>query len=194
MYISNLKFGMYIIIKYFIVKYKKPINVPDAKAFIINTFNYINTNTKATEGFEDKAYKIFRNQQGHDIGSFLDIYATTNLYSSSFIQGIKDQVRKHVSVLNDRIDILLSLFKRDYSKFESIDIPTFPIILIVDESTNKISVYQETLQEFRATQPLKFDIDITIIATDTLEHKAYLENYFKSYNINMNIILFSQLK
>lgn len=118
-----------------------------------------------------------------------------NEYSNETIQNLKIQIYEYLSELNLREKLLKSLViepKLHVPQIDVVSLITFPIILFATNSS-KFILYDNTSQEYRAKEPLKFGNDIIRIATNTLPNKKYLVNFFAKHNITIDIILFEDI-
>ncbi|HTM64537.1 MAG TPA: SidE phosphodiesterase domain-containing protein [Gammaproteobacteria bacterium] len=180
--------------------HKSVIELPVSQLFCLHesTLNYyVDKKGDSPDYFY---YKMMQGRsESYSINSLLEGFVSTS-YSTQFVKDTVQFAQKAVPALEQRIKTLRSLINAPQDDFE---IPKntkyfthdpFPIILIVEDQS-KVYIFNHTFNEFRSRHSLKLGRDITMIATDTDEHRAQVINYLKDHQIiNVDVVLFTDLE
>ncbi len=119
--------------------------------------------------------------------------------STSTFQTLEKMALNHVDILIKKMAVLKKIAEIDiekvkFSQEERIFIKNpFPVIMICN-SEDKIGLCKFATQEYRTQESLKLGEEITIIATDTLEHQLLIIKFLEESLIqNVQVVLIDQL-
>ena len=151
-------------------------------------------------GFEPEytMYRLTQNVSGYSINTIFEKFIQKKIDPGFFVN-IKPLLIDHVRALERRIRVFQKIIQENknpikYSPLERafMDNP-FPVILVC-EDPEKLELINHGSQEYRAKSPLKVGRDITMIATDTQEHRLRIKNFLRENGIkNVEIVYFPQL-
>lgn len=142
------------------------------------------------------SYRFPQNVRGYTINNFLEKLVSGEV-SQDFCRKFEAQLLSHIEVLRDRFALLKTIIEKDYQdtlvKDDAFYRNPFPLIFICEDKT-KVSLLSEYSGEYRARGPLKIGREISMIATDSPLHQKMVLDYFKKRDIDVKVILFSQLE
>ncbi|MCX7091054.1 MAG: hypothetical protein NTU48_06355 [Legionellales bacterium] len=116
------------------------------------------------------------------IDNFLRYFAAKKLPKRFFTE-LKSLVLNQIQVCSHRFGLLRNLLDKEPSnvldrRYEHLITHGFPLILSCENDEN-MTLISESTREYRAQYPLRLGENITMIATDSMEHQDILLNYLR---------------
>ncbi len=112
-----------------------------------------------------------------------------------------EPAKEHLVVMEQHLEMLrkLTQTKPDniFENPQKCDLLTrnFPLILISDNAEVMTILNSDYCKEYRAKRPIKFGIDIQMVATDTREHALILRKWLDQHNFkHVTVVLFHELQ
>lgn len=167
---------------------KVELTIDITQPFIFTEPHYKERRDRHTPGYFQ--YQLSANNSSYS----LDVYMTTLINkecTKDFYRTFRESMLEYIRDFGKHIDLFEYLINNvDQIKNVGDIHGEFPLIFISNDST----LFNAYSSEYQAVKDLKIGNDISIIATDTNEHKEYLEKYFSQYNLHIDVVLFQELE
>lgn len=134
-------------------------------------------------------YALTQNITGYRVNDVLEKYARGRV-SDSFWNKFHQKLCTYLKDFQHRIELLEYILIHDCYPKIIINQEIYPLILVCEDD----SIMSVLAHEYRATRSLKLGVDITVMATDTINNKRNLTKYLNDNNIQCRVILFDELK
>jgi len=120
---------------------------------------------------------------------------------NNYFSRVEKDFENVIHILQDRMILIKSIVENyDASPRANMNLPCitdpFPMILLYEDNSNihKLDSYNGDRKEYRAEAPLVIGKDIRMIATDTQKNARRLHEFFTEHGIDIEIVLFDQLR
>lgn len=175
----------------------KKVVLPCTQFFCLEAYPF-----KIRDEYQPDSFLIMSKNRNHSGFKFNDILSAfaDGCASTSYFEEVTKQAKNLLIAFHDRIRVFNKLVQTPQNQFKLTHLQEhflakdYPLILLSD-ATDKIELDIEDYAEYRSNTALKIGIDITIMATDTQEHRLEIMQFLELHQIrNVQVILFSDLE